>query len=385
MQHVILRSNVSKHKYSQQYQQLFIIVDSQFIKAEPALIRPAFSDCNNSFLQQTIQVFFQKWQDIHHYGLYHTDSAYIMDITAVIRLAVRDLTEGRGLPAYTLFDQISATRSEGNVCYGTLVFSSADTAKDLVAFREPIALQQENVRYARKLLEMTDGDSDDGYVLFVNVKDSLNPEILGLVPRRNCGDLYTVEFYGLLKWTLRKGRLEILSYQEGVYLYYQRNIEKELNLLRSFLGCKDKDMDTVHHILETAWDQKHGTMVIIFYNSADAETEVGRLAAFSRGIQLEKAKPFHGTEQDRNLLLSLSAIDGAIILDQQGLIWGFGIIVDGEASVEGTPQRGARYNSAQNYVACCKQRGILCAALVISEDRSLDVLLPPGCNIKENP
>lgn len=381
IQHVILRSDVSKYRHCQEFQQLFIIVNSQFVQAEPLLICPSFSNCDNSFLQQVIQVFFQKWHDIHDYGLYHTDSAYIMDMAAIIRLAVRDLTEGRGLPSYTLFDQISATRSEGNVCYGTLVFSEDETAKDLAAFSEPVALQPENVRYMRKLLEMTDGDSDDGYVLFVNVKDSLNPEILGLVPRCNCGNLYTVEFYGLLKWTLRKGQSEILSSQEGVYLYRQRHIDKELNILRSFLGCTDKDMDTVHHILETVWDQKRGTMVIIFRNSADAETEAERLTAFSRGIRLKEAASLQGTERDRKLLLSLSAIDGAIILDQKGFVWGFGIIVDGEASVKGTPHRGARYNSANNYVACCEQKGIPCAALVISEDRSLDVLLPPNYNI----
>lgn len=118
----------------------------------------AFSDTDNSFLQQVIQILFQKWQDIHRFALYHTNAYDMIDSDAVIRLASRDLTEGRGLPPYTLFNQISATYSEGSVCHGTLAFSEGATAENMIAFETPILLQTENVRYVRKLIEMTSGE-----------------------------------------------------------------------------------------------------------------------------------------------------------------------------------------------------------------------------------
>lgn len=375
-QHIILNSDVARFRYRRGFQQLFIIVDSQFCQSELDLIHPFFSESSNSFLQQIIQVSFQKWQDICHYGLYQTDSSYIMDEDAVIRLAARDLTEGRGLPPYTLFNKISATRNEGNVCSGKLAFSKDETPKGLIAFDRPVSFQPENVRYIRKLLEMTGGNSKDDYILFVSIKEPVGPRILGLIPRCNCYDLYIVEFFGLLKWTLWKGGTELLSYQEGAYQYRQKRIDKELSTLSCFLHCTDENMKTIHHIIDAVKEQEHGTMVIIFRNTSDAEREVQRLVAFSRGIQLEQTKALTGTEQDKKLLLSLSAIDGALVLDKTGSIFGFGIIVDGGTSVKGTPHRGARYNSAKNYVTCCDKKDIVCAALVISEDHTLDVLCP---------
>lgn len=375
-QHVILRSDVSPFKYPHGFLQLFIIVDSHFCQSNPNLIHPTFSMQENSFLQQVIQVLFQKWQDIYYYGLYASDSTYIMDTEAIILLAVRDMTEGHKLPIYTLFNQISATRYEGNVCHGVLAFSTDEIPEDLIAFAEPIPFEPENIRYIRKLLEMTVGSFENGYALFVNILDQFHHKILGLIPQSICNNLYTVKFYGLLNWTLWKKDTEILSYQEGSYLYRQIDIQSNLKRLYDFLSCTSKNINTIHCIVKTIQDQKHGAMVIIFRNTTDAEDEVARLTKFHYGIMLKEVKPFTETEQEKNLLLNLSAIDGALFMDLTGSIFGFGIIVDGEVSVTGNPCRGARYNSAQNYVSCCKQKNILCVALVISEDRSLDILIP---------
>lgn len=373
---VVLCSDIVNFPHHRAAQILAVIVDASVCQPDASLLHPVFSDSDDSFLQQAIRVLFQKFQDIHQYALYSSNSNYIMDVSSVIRLAVRDLTEGRGLPPNTLFDSISAARSEGAACYGTLVFSKADPVgrDDLIRFEKPVLLQGDNVRYVRKLLEMTGSTKDDDYALVALTRDRSRPKILGLAPRSHYPSEYRVEFHGLMKWTLFKGNKEVVSFEEGAYIYHKKRFDEELKDLRRYLQCTEKDMDAIRHIISTAWEQKHGAMLIIFCSPDDAAAETERLVRMSRGIQLKH--PCSLVTAHEKLLLSLSSIDGAILLDKSGFAFGFGMIVDGEAVRKGQPQRGARYNSANNYVECCKGKNITCAALVVSEDRSLDVLFP---------
>ena len=68
-------------------------------------------------------------------------------------------------------------------------------------------------------------------------------------------------------------------------------------------------------------------------------------------------------------------------MDINGTIYGFGIIVDGKAIAKGTAERGARYNSAKNYIANSAEKGINNVALVVSEDRTVDLLTETPADI----
>lgn len=71
---------------------------------------------------------------------------------------------------------------------------------------------------------------------------------------------------------------------------------------------------------------------------------------------------------------SITNIDGAAMLDKSGTCHGFGVILDGECVVKGNPSRGARFNSAYNYIAARKMARQSAVAIVISEDRTMDVI-----------
>ena len=74
----------------------------------------------------------------------------------------------------------------------------------------------------------------------------------------------------------------------------------------------------------------------------------------------------------QSLISHLSNIDGAILISPEGIIYAFGVILDGQASKNGNSARGARYNSAIRYVDE-KSRKVNCLALIVSEDGYVDL------------
>ena len=76
-----------------------------------------------------------------------------------------------------------------------------------------------------------------------------------------------------------------------------------------------------------------------------------------------------------SLVHSLSAIDGALLVDPQGTCHAIGVILDGLACAKGTSARGARFNSAVRYVETARQEfGHQCMAIVVSEDGPIDIV-----------
>ena len=73
------------------------------------------------------------------------------------------------------------------------------------------------------------------------------------------------------------------------------------------------------------------------------------------------------------MLRPLTEIDGAVLLDDRGVCHAAGVILDGIASENGTPSRGARYNSAIRFTDTLKQRDAgPCLTVIISKDGTID-------------
>jgi hypothetical protein len=73
---------------------------------------------------------------------------------------------------------------------------------------------------------------------------------------------------------------------------------------------------------------------------------------------------------EENLIQDITSIDGAVLLDPKGQCYAIGVILDGLASDDGDPGRGARYNSAIRYIDSKKDS----IAFVISEDGTIDLV-----------
>ena len=113
--------------------------------------------------------------------------------------------------------------------------------------------------------------------------------------------------------------------------------------------------------VEAAVQQRHGTMLVI---TPEAEQETQRLAAQSTVIEPVIAS--------QSIISHLSSVDGAILISPEGVIYSFGVILDGQASKNGNPARGARYNSAIRYVDEMSRK-VNCLALIVSEDGYVDL------------
>jgi hypothetical protein len=73
------------------------------------------------------------------------------------------------------------------------------------------------------------------------------------------------------------------------------------------------------------------------------------------------------------LPLPISSIEGAILIEPDATCHAIGVILDGFASANGNPARGARYNSAVRHKEYSQQRQCSCLVLVRSEDGTVDL------------
>jgi hypothetical protein len=137
------------------------------------------------------------------------------------------------------------------------------------------------------------------------------------------------------------------------------------NAQHLFGEVSDVDAGTIWTCVEAAAEQKKGTMVVISRHAAE---EAKRLATQATPIAPQALSPA--------LVRQLTGIDGAVLQDAHGVCHAIGVILDGQATDEGNPAQGARYNSAIRYVTSAAGDAL---AIIISEDGSFDIrpLLPP--------
>lgn len=243
----------------------------------------------------------------------------------------------------------------GEAGAGRLVFAAADdpNLSFVLKFDRPAALTQ--TRWARKLLQMA--TSEAALIADYN-------SIVGL------GDLsdvsappFSVDFLGHDQWDLRRGEQVLMRCRFGEARLPQETIGKERfidNMRRVFDPIDDAAIGRFRTVLDILAQLRHGGSLVI---ARDAASEAKRLERQGTVIS--------PTPLSRALIERATLIDGTILADKNGVCHAIGVILDGPASVESTPSRGSRYNSAVRYVAAASVPRM---AFVISEDRTLDVV-----------
>lgn len=307
------------------------------------------------FLDTLIDNFFEKWLEFIYYGLSYSTINYISDSQAVITASANDMFESRQIPTEHIFTKIANYEYEGSPCRGKIVFTNR--VDDIIRFKHPVALSMDNVKRIRKMLEM----SNEKTCLIATISGR---EIIGLGDYMRCKDSYLLEFIDVNMWELSFAGKHIVKYLNGQY----RLPENKFNDQQFLKLCGERfkrnyDKDIVN-IIKTASCQKHGTMVII---SPTAKKESEKLIREGKGIAIEKTNLI---KKSRDLILGLSSIDGAFMIDPFGNCSGIGLILSNSSSGKGNPERGSRYNSAVNYTN--NHNGSI--AVVISEDGMIDIL-----------
>lgn len=264
------------------------------------------------------------------------------------------IPESRGTTtnAFDILCGIASLPYEGAANSGSIsILNSLSSKLPDLAFNTPISFLETNNREIRKILEMTNHDQS----LLLQ-----NGSFVGIGKKQKTA----INFKGNGKWSLEVENEILLSV--------------EANRAYIVPSAKGSDFDQVYaqvfgahpgpfldEIIAAARKQKHGTSIVI---SSYASNEANRLCQKNRGIAIVPKRI------SAEMILSITSIDGAIILDEKGICHAIGVILDGEAISNGDTARGARYNSLCNYIDYQKKknRGD-CMAVIISEDKTIDV------------
>lgn len=262
---------------------------------------------------------------------------------------------------YDACDKISALTYEQNETLGRFLLAPRDNSdlRSTVKFKADISLQ--NHRRIRKLLEMT----SNGGALHTD-----SEHIFGLVdydsPTSPNENVFEVVFLGHHHWQLHHQGKILMGVRLGEpYLLKPVGYERKLrqDLPRLFAGINTAEIELLLSLVKQVARERRGTLLIV---SVDAASESVRLR--------NQATPTEPTLLTSELLAHLTCIDGAVLIDVKGYCHALGVILDGEATPEGDPARGARFNSAIRYVHSSTARAIPTLAVVVSEDGGVDLV-----------
>lgn len=255
---------------------------------------------------------------------------------------------------------IAAERYEGAASEGRLIICQTDhpDIRAKVKLDKPIEIY--NYRGVRKLLEV----SSSNMALLCDIKSvwGLGMSLNTYQPNRE--DLFEIRFAEHHTWELIHAENIMLRVKYRQARLPRARFDRQLfgDRLVDLFDLDPSTVDLLTKAVQAAVKQRHGTMLVI---TPEAERESKRLAAQSTVIE-----PIMVSQ---DLIFHLSCIDGAILISPAGIVYSFGVILDGKATTNGCSTRGARYNSAIRYVDGEREREINCLALIVSEDGYVDL------------
>ena len=261
---------------------------------------------------------------------------------------------------------IAAERYEGVSGEGRLIICPTDHPDISTKVKLTTPVEIYNYRGIRKLLEV----SSNKMALLCDVESvwGLGLPLDTYQPSRE--NLFEIRFAEHQTWELVHAENIMLRVKYRQARLPRARFDRKMfcDLVHHFFQVNQSTVNLLVKAVEAAVEQRHGTMLVI---TPDAERETQRLAAQSTVIE--------PVIVSKDIISHLSNIDGAILMSPEGIIYSFGVILDGKASKNGNPARGSRYNSAIRYIDGERSRNIDCLALIVSEDGYVD--LYPKSNI----
>lgn len=213
---------------------------------------------------------------------------------------------------------------------------------------------KDNLRRVRKLMEI----SNDKLSLVLGQRNS----ILGYAnDKKPFESQININGYLNLEFIVNDSKF---AYKNGVFRICSSQPIQSPQIPSSF-QISTKQLKQIQTVMNLAKKQKHGTLIIVG-SKEDVVIETNRLYKFGRGIKIGAKNLYYHPE----LIDNVTSIDGALFMDVNCVCYGIGYILDGDASAKGTSDRGARYNSAINYIESAKKRGLVFFAAIFSEDKS---------------
>lgn len=309
------------------------------------------------------------------------------------------------LPPAEVLIELSSERYEGSESEARIYFTLKNM-NSLGGFnhigKESRVINSHNLRMIRKMMEI----SKIGAVhLYAETEEAADEKAQGesgvqycnritkLVKAENDKEeekgLY-IKFFGFMCWSVFCDGKEEIIYSRGRYQINQSENKKAY--MNEIAKLKEKiekpipenlklwfDNKWLENLIEILSKQKHGTSVIITNNYY----EIKRLCKFNYGTLLKNAENICNQDGQwmEEQILSITAIDGALVMNWDRKCFAIGVIVDGEVTRPGRTDRGARYNSIANYVLGkdIEEDGIF-LGIIVSEDGMISL----RCNLEKD-
>lgn len=267
---------------------------------------------------------------------------------------------------------LSATTYESNYTNARIYASRTDgrgvrrTRKGglKVAFVDSVDFTIDNLRQIRKLLEL----SDDKLALVIGETG----KIRGLTAEELLQNECEIRIGGHLAWTITYDGQKTISYNNGHYHIFVPHTA-DVNL-KNFLSTVSDDLEDAQieglaSVITEASKQVHGT-IIVLGDSEAVQKETQRITGAKYGIAISAIN----LSVEKELIQSITSIDGAVFIDTDCMCSCIGAILDGDFVAKGSLARGSRYNSAHNYILRRSQMNEKFTAIVISEDGTVDAI-----------
>jgi hypothetical protein len=300
----------------------------------------------------------------------HQFFSFDLDNSGILRKAGRTLCDAIPLAlndftSHEIFDhlnKISELRYEGSETRGQIIFVPLDFAsvRTDIKFIEPIPLSSHKL--IRKIVEISDDKLACIYTGFQGIVGF--GHLLGHEDKY----IFKAVFTGYFQWSLYANDILLMNCSFGIpYVPKTRLSEHAFysNTRRILIGTTQPQLESLWKAVKSATNQSHGTMIVV---SDEALSEAQRLK--SQSIETEQIF------LNSDLVIRISGIDGAILVDRNCNCHSIGVILDGIATDEGDSSRGARYNSALRYVnmKLSSDPPVPTICIVISEDGDINMI-----------
>jgi hypothetical protein len=252
---------------------------------------------------------------------------------------------------------ISAMPLESRQGFGGMIVADAGHRAMNIVLRNEFPVLADNHRRVRKLVEMCQSglsvlsDSRNVWGLGTFIEENYEP---------SKADVMMVRFAGSGRWFLSHMGEDLMEVDHGVPKIPKPRVDpSEVRGKLIALFGETPSLDRLIDAVRLAVQARHGTILVIARNAA---AEIQRLVGMhSRLVPLIL---------DQTTMAAATSIDGAVVLDVEGVCHGIGVILDGEAGPNENSARGSRFNSTVRYL----RRNPECLVVIVSEDGMIDIL-----------
>ncbi len=352
----------------------FVIVVTEFIVSEEQFNslknNELFTNTLSHYYAETDKVLKSSLANIN-FNMFSANTNFKQPCLVVMSKELRSFVdESMSVRIYDYLNQIANLKYEGAESVGSILFINAVYAEVVVKFERPVSIAE--TKYIRKLLETT---TENLFLIFSGDK------IIGLgYPQDGVNVTYSkVEFVKSNKWHFigssiskeyvkeNKHKHILFEVENGIPKIFKNPISKVkfTDIIEKKFNGRNAKAEILYELIVEASKQKHGTTIVILKDEV-AVSEVARLS--------KKATPIANKRQlTKEMVRPLTSIDGALILDLNGVCHAIGTILDGitDNNVKSDPERGSRYNSAVLYQY---NHSDDCVVVVVSEDGYINVI-----------